>query len=487
MSLMRPPVLATSTVLNKAAFAQTFNIAAASVRDIKNITRIRQALFKSKDLLTIERQPAVVPDPDTSLAAKGRKCLLLKPTISPTKPETWGPVISELVKQEDVGIIPYELQLGYDYWSYRDVLTSLLPPELHDDIPAGFNTAGHVAHLNLRQQHLPYKSLIAEVLIDKNQHIKTVINKTNDVGAENEFRTFPFELLAGLDDLKVELIENRCVFRFDYATVYWNSKLEKEHTRLMGIFKPGEVVCDVMAGIGPFAVPAGKRGVFVWANDYNPESYKYLQEAISKNKASPPCRHLDLMTNFFQVGPFVRAYNEDGRVFIRKAADEVFAASQAGEATLIPYKKPSRSARNDTDAVQPASTRVPVPPTISHFVMNLPASAIEFLRHFHGLYAGHEDLFAPHTEKELPIVHTHCFAPKSDDDVPRLEVAERVSKELGATLEWDGVIDSPGDRRDSTIVKGKVSVHYVRDVSPQKTMYCATFRLPAEVAFSPRN
>lgn len=286
MSLLRPPVLATSTILNKAAFAQTFNIAAASVRNIKNISRIRQELSKSKDLLTIERQSSVVPDPDADLAAKGRKCLLLTPRISPTKPETWGPLVSELVKQEDIGIVPYKLELGYDYWTYRDVLTSLLPPELHDDIPAGFNTAGHVAHLNLRAQHLPYKSLIAEVLIDKNQHIKTVINKTNDVGAENEFRTFPYELLAGPDDLKVELIENRCTFKFDYATVYWNSKLEKEHTRLMGLFKPGEVVCDVMAGIGPFAVPAGKRGVFVWANDYNPESYKYLKEAIDRNKVS---------------------------------------------------------------------------------------------------------------------------------------------------------------------------------------------------------
>lgn len=284
MSQIRPPVLATSTVLNRAAFSQTLNIAAASVRDIKRIAPIRQALAKSADLLTIERQPTVVPDPDVSLAATGRKCLLLKPSISAAEPAKWSPVLAELVKQDDVRIVPYELNIGYDHWTYRDVLTALLPDELHDDIPSGFNTAGHVAHLNLREQHLPYKSLIAEVLVDKNQHIKTVINKTSDVGATDQFRTFPYEVLAGPDDLKVELIENRCVFVFDYGKVYWNSKLEKEHTRLMGMFKPGEVVCDVMAGIGPFAVPSAKKGVFVWANDFNPESYKYLQDAITRNK-----------------------------------------------------------------------------------------------------------------------------------------------------------------------------------------------------------
>lgn len=286
MSLLRPPTLRPSTVLNKAAFTKTLNLAAASVRDNKNITRIRQTLSKTANILPLERLSVIVPDPDASLAAKGRKVLLLKPSICPAKPETWGPVISELVSRDEVGIVPYEVRLDYNYWTYRDVLSALLPPELHDDIPSGFNTAGHVAHLNLREQHFPYKSLIGQVLVEKNQHISTVINKTDNVGTGSEFRTFGYEVLAGPDDLNVEVNENGCIFKFDYSQVYWNSKLEKEHTRLIRMFKPGEVVCDLMAGIGPFAVPAGKRGVFVWANDYNPESYKYLQDAINRNKAS---------------------------------------------------------------------------------------------------------------------------------------------------------------------------------------------------------
>lgn len=289
MSILRPPVLRPSTVLNKAAFNKTINLAAASVRDVKHIGKIRQALTKNSDILPLERLSVIVPAPDTSLAAQGRKALLLKPSITPAEPDTWGPVLTELVSQQEVGLVPYELRLDYEYWTYRDVLSALLPPELHDDIPSGFNTAGHVAHLNLRGQHLPYKQLIGQVLVEKNQHIRTVINKTDNVGTESEFRTFGYEVLAGPDDLNVEVNENGCVFKFDYSKVYWNSKLEKEHTRLVRMFKPGEVVCDVMGGIGPFAVPAGKRGVFVWANDYNPESYKYLQDAISRNKVGVYC------------------------------------------------------------------------------------------------------------------------------------------------------------------------------------------------------
>jgi tRNA (guanine37-N1)-methyltransferase len=37
---------------------------------------------------------------------------------------------------------------------------------------------GHIAHLNLRDEQLPYKGLIGQVLLDKVKTVKTVINKT---------------------------------------------------------------------------------------------------------------------------------------------------------------------------------------------------------------------------------------------------------------------------------------------------------------------
>lgn len=104
------------------------------------------------------------------------------------------------------------------------------------------------------------------------------------MGEQSAFRTFNFELLAGEDDLNVEVFEENCVFRFDYSKVYWNSRLNTEHRRLVSMFKPGEAVCDVMAGVGPFAVPAGRKRVFVWANDLNPDSYAGLLDAVERNK-----------------------------------------------------------------------------------------------------------------------------------------------------------------------------------------------------------
>ena len=52
----------------------------------------------------------------------------------------------------------------------------------------------------------------------------------------------------------------------------------------MNLFQPHELVADVFAGVGPFALPAAKKGCVVLANDLNPESYKYLVMNIKDNK-----------------------------------------------------------------------------------------------------------------------------------------------------------------------------------------------------------
>ena len=221
-------------------------------------------------------------------APESLKCLLLRPETRAGEEETYGEVLREgLEKRELVSVVPFELALGYDHWTWNEVVTSVLPEELHSEIPHGFNSAGHVAHLNLRDHHLPYGRLIGGILLDKcRPHVRTVINKTDEVGEASEFRTFSYELLAGEDDLDVEVKKMDCVFRFNYGKVYWNSKLDQEHRRLVDLFGRGEVVVDVMAGIGPFAVPAARKGCLVWGNDYNPESVRYMRDAMKTNKVS---------------------------------------------------------------------------------------------------------------------------------------------------------------------------------------------------------
>jgi hypothetical protein len=95
------------------------------------------------------------------------------------------------------------------------------------------------------------------------------------------FRVFEMELLAGEPNFNVEVVrlsfisrfrfhhqkispllyimssflivcvcvcwwskrENNCLFRFDFREVYWNSRLQSEHTRLIRRFKSHDVIC----------------------------------------------------------------------------------------------------------------------------------------------------------------------------------------------------------------------------------------------------
>jgi tRNA (guanine37-N1)-methyltransferase len=109
--------------------------------------------------------------------------------------------------------------------------------------------------------------------------------------------------------------------------------------------------------------------------------------------------------------------------------------------------------------------------------MNLPASALSFLPSFIGLYssvpglpaAQIRKLFRPHTDTPLPMIHVYCFSTKSDDNVAETrDICAQISALLGAEI---------------TPQTPEVKVHDVRDVAPKKRMFCASFRLPEEVAF----
>ncbi|KAF2099860.1 guanine-N(1)--methyltransferas-like protein [Rhizodiscina lignyota] len=460
---MRPPVNRAMRTLDRAFFRRQIPIAAARIANNKDISSFRHRLQKSEDAFVMERLSSIRPDPNAEIAQKGQKCLLLRPGLKVDDPSTWSPTIQELVEQTKIKIIPYNLELDYDYWTYYDIISSVLPEDELDEIPSGFNVAGHIAHLNLRDHSLPYKHLIAQVILDKNPQIKTVINKIQNVGEENEYRTFAYEVLAGPDDLNVEIKEEECIFRFDYSKVYWNSRLNTEHHRLTELFKEGEAVCDVMAGVGPFAVPAGKKNAFVWANDLNPDSYSYLVDAIQRNK----------------VWNFVQAFNEDGREFIRTATARLYAENSSRTVTLgeKPIKRMSKSVVKEANSPIPPAKVLHQPKTFSHFVMNLPATAITFLPSFIGLYSSlfpdYSTSSSNHPDLPLPMIHVHTFGLKpenkrDDNTEEEIRICEEVSKQLGTDIK----------RTDPEVI-----IHDVRDVAPKKRMFCASFRLPEEVAW----
>ena len=69
--------------------------------------------------------------------------------------------------------------------------------------------------------------------------------------------------------------------------------LATEHQRVVESLVCGDVLYDVFAGVGPFAVPAAKKGCQVYANDLNPDSVHWLQQNVDLNKVRDKvCRSL---------------------------------------------------------------------------------------------------------------------------------------------------------------------------------------------------
>ena len=168
----------------------------------------------------------------------------------------------------------------------------------------------------------------------------------------------------------------------------------------------------------------------------------------------------------------MEAYNEDGSDFIRSSTRKLL--TEETKATIT--KRTPRSLRNRSDFRGVEQEVLVRPKTFAHYVLNLPASAISFLPSFIGLYRGQEHLLAPETRTKLPLVHVYCFNAK-DDDTKAVE--GRICKEISERLAFEM---RPGDGE----TEGQVSIWDVRDVAPSKRMFCATFRLPAKVAFDPR-
>ena len=81
--MFRPPIVRSgANALNRALFSKNIKLAAAAVNDNRLISKYRKALSDSKEILLADRLSPIVSHPDQSLAAQGRKCLLLNPNVS---------------------------------------------------------------------------------------------------------------------------------------------------------------------------------------------------------------------------------------------------------------------------------------------------------------------------------------------------------------------------------------------------------------------
>ncbi|KAG6873213.1 hypothetical protein C0995_001567 [Termitomyces sp. Mi166 len=421
--------IASPAIFDRKVFTKSLEILAARAPVSKIATILRAPEMKGS-LLDLQKMHSVDVDPQDP---KNYRLVLLNAANKAELPEK---AINFLENQaESKELVPYTITLDYDYWTADEIIRAVMPEHLKERAPSGFATTGHIAHLNVTPDYLPFRRLIGQVILDKNKTIRTVVNKLDII--DSVFRFFKMDLIAGEPDFVVE-------------HVYWNSRLHTEHARLVQLFNVDDVVADVFAGVGPFAVPSAKKGCAVFANDLNPDSAKYLEINIKKNG----------------VNKLVRVSCEDGRDFIRSVFRRSF--EDPFPALLGPRLSKSQERRIKKAGLYQPPTVTDAPPRrrISHFVMNLPETAITFLDAFRGVLVSNEVPGMREAYNVMPMIHCHCFTRELDPEKAEADIRQKVEEKLGSSLTTD------------------VHVHWVRSVAPNKEMYCISFRLPSEVALA---
>lgn len=303
-----------------------------------------------------------------------------------------------------------------------------------------------------------------------------------------------------------EVKQYGATFRLDYSLVYWNSRLEHEHKRLVSMFQAGEIICDMFAGIGPFAIPAAQKGCLVYANDLNPDSIHYLRINAQINKvddqicsynldarkfisqlmevpdsenkkendvpisdACYTCKIQDntepnsekklLIVDTKDLGDCTNTSLEDIQGSAENAAKSVIAvkrscgSSHEGNGKVHGTEVLEGGGKKGSTNKRRRGSEISATKTwehIDHVVMNLPASAIQFLDAFKGL------IQRKYWKGNLPLIHCYCFIRATETPESIIAVAESALK--------------------ATILDSKF--HRVRDVAPNKAMFCLSFRLP---------
>ncbi|GBC69628.1 hypothetical protein HRbin01_01330 [archaeon HR01] len=155
-----------------------------------------------------------------------------------------------------------------------------------------FDVVGSIAVIN-RELDAETARRIGLMILEGHPNIKTVLVKTGPVSGEE--RVGEYRVVAGIPETETVHRESGCIFRLDLSKVFFNPRLSTERRRIAEQSRPGEVVVDMFAGVGPFSIVLAKmnKTARVYAAEKNGYAFRYLVENIRLNRLE------DRVTAFF--------------------------------------------------------------------------------------------------------------------------------------------------------------------------------------------
>jgi len=167
-----------------------------------------------------------------------------------------------------------------DYRTLVDV-----PEDVRPMLPSSYDTLGTIAVVKMADDVLPYSAEVGRAILATQKSIKTVCV---DSGVADQFRTRRIKVVAGERATETTHKEYGMVYKMDVSKVFFSPRLATEREIVSKQVIPGEVVIDMFAGIGPFALLIAKtrKPKVVYAIDMNPDAIGYMKENMTVNKVS---------------------------------------------------------------------------------------------------------------------------------------------------------------------------------------------------------
>lgn len=162
-------------------------------------------------------------------------------------------------------------------------LEGQIPPELLELVPHSLDIIGDIAIVEVNSALKSFEIQIGKAITQVNPRIKTVYAKEG--GVEGVYRIRPLRLIAGQAKTTTIHLEYGIRLAVDVTQTYFSPRLATEHDRVTALIQPNEVIVDMFAGIGPFAILAAARhNVKVFAIDINNQAIQCLQKSLKLNR-----------------------------------------------------------------------------------------------------------------------------------------------------------------------------------------------------------
>lgn len=123
----------------------------------------------------------------------------------------------------------------------------------------------------------------AEKILASRPSLHTVVFAKGEVSGE--YRTRELVILAGMPTTRTQVTEHGHRFIIDLAGAYFSARLSTERQRILDQVQDGEVILDMFAGVGPFAITLAAKAALVVAADLNPQAIELMLENIMQNRA----------------------------------------------------------------------------------------------------------------------------------------------------------------------------------------------------------